>query len=293
VDAKGLRAFLAVAEAGSISKGAKRLGQRRPALQRRITAFESELGHTLFVRERRGVRPTDFGASILADAADVLRRWDDLSDRLRSERALVGLVRHVVSVGLAPPAFAGLMGISAGVLAESRLEVFVSEDPISHLGDTADLAWLLGEEPPEGPWRVATIRRLRERLWASEAYLQRWGTPTSLAELSEHRVMLWNRPGRPVRHLPLRDGGTHPIDPWTVTNDPWFVQRSVEAGAVLGLCPQGPLPAKLHQAPTLVPVLEHIVSATCPLRVVLPTGAFELPSARQTMALLRTMLEAP
>jgi DNA-binding transcriptional LysR family regulator len=291
VDAAGLRAFLAVAEAGSISRGAKALGLRRAALQRRLSAFEEEVGEPLFVRERRGVWPTERGVSILEGAADVLRRWNGLRDQLRGEQEVVGLVRIALCVGLATPVMAHLARLSSEVLRNGRYEVFVSDDPVSHLGDTADLAVLLGADPPDGPWRVATIRRLKERLWASEDYLERRGTPTSLAELADHQVMLWSRPGRPTRHVPLRDGGTHALDPWSVSNDPWLVQRAAEAGAVVGLCPVGPLPSNVHPVPKLVPVLEDVVGAPCPLRVVLPRGAFELPSARQAISLIRRLLE--
>lgn len=49
-----MRGFLAVAEGGSLSAGARQLGLTQPTLGRQITALEQELGLVLFAREGRG-----------------------------------------------------------------------------------------------------------------------------------------------------------------------------------------------------------------------------------------------
>ncbi|RDC68519.1 LysR family transcriptional regulator, partial [Rhodovulum sp. 12E13] len=51
-----VRAFLAVAETGSLSAAARALGQSQPTLGRHVRAAEAALGATLFVRVPGGLQ---------------------------------------------------------------------------------------------------------------------------------------------------------------------------------------------------------------------------------------------
>jgi DNA-binding transcriptional LysR family regulator len=68
MDFRHLRAFIAVAEESSVTKAAERLHISQPPLSRHIKQLEGELGITLFVRHRQGVRLTDAGHSLLEKA---------------------------------------------------------------------------------------------------------------------------------------------------------------------------------------------------------------------------------
>lgn len=59
------RAFLATAEAGSLSAAARQLGLTQPTLSRQVAALEAELGATLFERLGKRLVLTETGASLL------------------------------------------------------------------------------------------------------------------------------------------------------------------------------------------------------------------------------------
>lgn len=63
-----LRYFVAVADAGSIAKGAKILNISQPPLTTRIKELEAAVGAQLFERNARGVVLTESGQSFLAEA---------------------------------------------------------------------------------------------------------------------------------------------------------------------------------------------------------------------------------
>lgn len=67
-----LRAFVAVADAGSIGRAAEQLGTTQPPLSRLILRLERGLGHALLHRHRRGVALTAAGATLLPAARRVL-----------------------------------------------------------------------------------------------------------------------------------------------------------------------------------------------------------------------------
>ncbi|GLP95802.1 LysR family transcriptional regulator [Paraferrimonas sedimenticola] len=54
IDSFAIRAFLTIAETGSLSKAAVKLGSSHPTLSRTVAAMEDELGYHLFMREGAG-----------------------------------------------------------------------------------------------------------------------------------------------------------------------------------------------------------------------------------------------
>ncbi len=68
MDFRHVRAFIAVADALSVTKAAERLHISQPPLSRHIHQLENELGTTLFVRHRQGVTLTEAGRLLLEKA---------------------------------------------------------------------------------------------------------------------------------------------------------------------------------------------------------------------------------
>ncbi|MCX4824914.1 LysR family transcriptional regulator [Streptomyces sp. NBC_01142] len=95
-DPTRLAALVAVAEAGSITRAAARLGYTAPALSQQLAKLEREAGATLLVRHHRGARLTAAGELLAARARRVL----DEMDRARHELArLAGLSGGRLRVG--------------------------------------------------------------------------------------------------------------------------------------------------------------------------------------------------
>jgi DNA-binding transcriptional LysR family regulator len=68
MDFRHIRAFIAVADALSVTKAAERLHISQPPLSRHIHQLEEELGLTLFLRHRNGVTLTEDGRRLLGKA---------------------------------------------------------------------------------------------------------------------------------------------------------------------------------------------------------------------------------
>lgn len=75
-----LRAFVAIAEEGHITRAAERLGMQQPPLTRLLQGLEQELGVALVQRLPRGVRPTTAGLALLEEARALLARADALAE---------------------------------------------------------------------------------------------------------------------------------------------------------------------------------------------------------------------
>lgn len=91
-----LALFLAVAEEGSVSRGAARLHISQPAVSKQIAEFESALGVHLFDRMPRGICLTEAGVVLLTHAR---RLFAIEADAERAITELKGLERGQLSVG--------------------------------------------------------------------------------------------------------------------------------------------------------------------------------------------------
>lgn len=83
MDIRSLRYFLAVAEAGHVTRAAAALGMQQPPLSLQLRKLEDELGVALLERHPKGVRLTDAGRLLADEARGVLTAFDGLRQRLR------------------------------------------------------------------------------------------------------------------------------------------------------------------------------------------------------------------
>lgn len=83
MDTSKLSAFVAAAEAGSLSRAAQRLRAQLSTVSRQVADLEATLGAALLVRTGRGVRMTPAGERFLARARHVLRELDTAAAEAR------------------------------------------------------------------------------------------------------------------------------------------------------------------------------------------------------------------
>ena len=79
MDISHLREFIAVVDAGSLSRAAGVLHVSQPAVSHRMAQLEGDLGTRLLDRGPRGVRPTATGQALYRDAQELVRQFDRLA----------------------------------------------------------------------------------------------------------------------------------------------------------------------------------------------------------------------
>ncbi|MFI6437675.1 LysR family transcriptional regulator [Streptomyces sp. NPDC050759] len=156
-----LAALVAVAEAGSITRAAERLGYTTPALSQQLAKLEREAGTALLVRHHRGARLTGAGELLVARARRVL---DEL-DRARHELArLTGLSGGTLRLGTFQTAGIQLLPPVLSTFRRAYPDVELSvafHEPADGITAVAageiDLALTHAYEPGEPPSLPATL----------------------------------------------------------------------------------------------------------------------------------------
>ncbi|WP_405140431.1 LysR family transcriptional regulator [Sphaerisporangium sp. NBC_01403] len=93
LEIRHLRMISALAETGSVTRAAARLGLSQPAITNQLHQVESVVGGELFVRSRSGVEPTPLGRQVVARARIVLSEVDALFGDLRLSTGPAGVLR--------------------------------------------------------------------------------------------------------------------------------------------------------------------------------------------------------
>jgi DNA-binding transcriptional LysR family regulator len=186
---EALRAFVKVAELGSFTRAAEHMGLPKPRVSTAVQQLEAQVGARLLQRTTRSVRMTADGEQfferaqlLLADAEEMQTLFQHspgvLRGRLRIDLPLP-LARNFVIPRL-PEFFAAHPQLQLELSATDRRVDVVGEgfDCVVRVGALADsglVARKLGE--------------LRQINCASPAYLARYGTPQTLEDLRQHRLV--------------------------------------------------------------------------------------------------------
>ena len=182
-----------LAQQGSYTAAAARLGVSKAAVSQRIAELERTAGVPLVQRTTRSVRLTEAGQRLVDDTR---ASFDHIAQSFSQVRDLAGEPRGLLRV-TAPVAFARqqLVPRLGGFLREFpdiRLELNMSDHLSTLATEGFDLAIRHTANPPDT--HVAwTLCQTRSVLVASKAYLRRQGTPQIPADLAAHNCLHYPR----------------------------------------------------------------------------------------------------
>ncbi len=200
IDPNDLMIFARVAELGSFSRAAERLGLPKSTVSRRLAALEQRMGERLLLRTTRRQTLTEFGLQLLEHARQLVAELDAVGV-LREQRQAAPSGRLRVSM---PGDFANMVLVDslAAFMAlhpAITLELDLSPRRVDLLGEGFDVAVRMGELPDDALLVATKLAVFTHGLYASPDYLAGHGDPQTPDDLPGHvAVRLLRGNGEPA-----------------------------------------------------------------------------------------------
>lgn len=241
IDWSRLRLFNVVADAGSLTEGARRLNMSQPALSRQIQHLEQEAGAALFHRHARGLALTHEGEQLLAASREMTDRVDRVERAIQASRGRpTGEIRLTTTVAFGT---VWLMRVIAPFMErypDIRLRVVLSDDDLDLSTRAADVA-LRFHAPHQADLIQRPLAMVTQQICASPDYIARHGAPATLDELDHHQIIAYGdqapQPMRSVNWLLTVGKAGRERSPVITVNNQYGVLRAVEQGLGIAVLP--------------------------------------------------------
>lgn len=207
LSADDLLIFARVAELGSFTAAANRMGRPKSTISRRISALEEQLGERLLMRTTRQMRLTDFGHALLEHAQQVAMEvsaaWA-LSEHRKLEPS--GRLRVSIPSGFANLFLVEMLAGFASLHPHVSLELDLSSRRVDLLAEGFDLAVRIGDLPDDNVLVGRKLAHLASGLYASPDYLRNHNSLLQPDDLLSHQTLHLRSASGAVVHWQLQRG---------------------------------------------------------------------------------------
>lgn len=270
-----MRTFVAVAETGSFTLAADRLGLSRALASKYVARLEDRLGQQLLHRTTRAVSLTDNGRAYLEPCRRVLDDFDDLENVTRDRsHEPSGRIRLTAPLTIGEMLLADLLAAFIELYPQVSIDLVLSDRFVNLIDEGFDLAIRSGDLDDSSliARRLAASRLL---ICAAPAYLARAGTPSHPADLANHTCIIDMNHRNGCRWPFLIDGRPARVEvkgPFSV-NSAMATRRLLLAGRGVGLCPSFVVGEDIREG-RLVRLLMPFETGEFPLSALVPQSRF-------------------
>lgn len=285
--------FMAVAETGSFSAGARACGLTRSAAGKAVSRLEDRLGVRLLNRTTRALSLTDEGRSFHAHGLRVIDAVDQAEASVASP---TGVPRGVLRLS-APHALGQrvIMPFIERFLAqwpETQIEASFTDRLVDVVEEGFDLVIRFGGATVDSRLVSRVLARDRYLIVASAAYIDRHGKPDNLEELTSHNCLSFSSRGHKQQWRFADHAGhwvTAQVRSRLRLDSGEALHNAIGRDLGIGLMP-GFLVEDDIRSGRFVRILPNIASETVEISVLYPERRLLDPRSRQFIDLLASGL---
>lgn len=184
-----LEIFARVAAAGNMSAAGREMGLSPAVVSKRLSHMEDRLGARLFQRTTRQLKLTEMGEGFYTRVVQILREIDEAEAYVSElSEKVAGILRLTAPIGFSRKHIAPFLPDFMRQYPDLSIEIILRDDIVDIVGESIDLAIRIAELDDSSlvARKLAPCRRV---ICAAPEYLQRHGTPKTLAELSQHSCL--------------------------------------------------------------------------------------------------------
>ena len=263
-----LRIFHAVADAGSLTHAGDTLHLSQSAVSRQIRALEESLNATLFHRHARGLILTEQGELLFDAAVAMNKRLETAAARIRdSADEAFGELRVTTTTGFGSLWLAPRLPKLFAKYPKLKIDLMLEERVLDLPMREADVAIRM-KEPSQADLIRRRLMSVRMRLYSTQVYLSENGTPKSISDMSDHRLICQNTRSAQVHAgaTLVQELLTHNIPSLLTVNNYFGVLQAVQSNLGIGVLPD----YVTEMSSVLVRVLPEIESNEVPVFLAYP-----------------------
>ena len=263
-----LRIFHAVADAGSLTHAGDRLNLSQSAVSRQIRSLEESLGTILFHRHARGLILTEQGELLFDAAVAMSKRLEAAAARIRdSEEEVFGDLRVTTTTAFGSLWLAPRLTKLYDTYPDLNVDLMLEERVLDLPMREADVAIRM-KEPSQAELIRKRLMSVHMRVYASAAYLDRYGMPGGPEDLQTHRLICQNTNSVQVAagQSLVQSLLVYPVRSLLTVNNYFGVLQGVLNDLGLGVLPD----YVTRDTPNLVRVFDDIQSAEVPVFLAYP-----------------------
>lgn len=192
MDFNKLKTFYAVANTGSIRKASETLNINPALITRNITILEQEIGHKLFETLKQRIILTPKGQEFLTYAERTLANYHGILEKLKLENTeptgwlTISATNAITHMSLIKD-LATFMDKNPSL----KIKIISQQDAPDLLMGKADIVLTTEfNESPHVDYQYLTS--FKQYLYASEAYLNKYGTPQKIDDLKNHKMLAYH-----------------------------------------------------------------------------------------------------
>ncbi|TDH34342.1 LysR family transcriptional regulator [Pseudohoeflea suaedae] len=237
-----LRIFHAAAEAGSFTHAAEILHLSQSAISRQVSALETEVNTKLFHRHARGLILTEQGEILYKTAHEVLMKLEMVKTQLTETREKPsGKLRITTTVGLGQGWLTEKVHEFQAHYPDMQVQLILDNEELDVNMRQADCAIRL-RQPQQSDLIQRKLFTVHLHIYASPAYLARYGEPKTIKDLDDHRLITFGEPAPVYLHelTWLERAGRTPDNPRPAhlqINNLAAVRRATINGAGVSMLP--------------------------------------------------------
>lgn len=240
MDWEKLKLFRTVADEGSFTSAARRLGSSQSSLSRQIRNLENDLNAALFTRHARGLVLTQEGEKLYEAARDVAYRIETTEDALKDANTRpMGRFRVTTTVGFGSFWLTPHLKEFIRTYPDIELELLLSDEDLELETRVADVA-IRFHQAEHADLIQRPLETIHYHIYASRQYLEQHGKPENAVDLAAHDMIIYG----PSVPTPIKDinwilkaAGPKARKPVLKINNIMGVLNAVRAGMGLAALP--------------------------------------------------------
>jgi len=197
IDFEGMRVFVAIADSGTLTGAAEKLGLTKSTVSRRLALYEHQMGSSLFMRSTRSVSLTDVGRRHYERVRELIHEAElAVAEIALSNTSPSGLIRVSASRLGGEKLLAPLIWRFMAKFPQVKVELVITDEVVDLIRDGVDFALRMGELQ-DSDLLVRRLGKGSQVIVASPKLIEKSGRPESIEQLKQLPALVMN-PGKHI-----------------------------------------------------------------------------------------------